>query len=545
MSGAGVLLVGSVVAKMLGALYRIPLTNILGAEGMGMYQLVFPVYALFMVLATAGIPTALSRLVAEKRALGEDAKKYLIAAMFTLVMLGIVFASIMTGSAKFLARKQGNADTYSGFLIVSPAIGCVCVIAGLRGWFQGQSYMLPTALSNIVEQVVKLSVGIGLSFALAKYGVIYAVCGAFFGVLASEVLTLVYMCATYFVRSKKERVLTEKIKIEQETGDLPLCDGTQSGQKKEKIKISKDDLQGMLKVALPIAVVSALMPLSNFFDSVIIVNMLKSFGLDKTVATAQYGILSGPVNSLVNMPVVAIISLAVAIVPSVSASRVVRDAGGVMLKSSLSVRLAYLLGIPCAFFLAVFSKNIIGLIYPNLSEQNAAICINTLRISAANVVFLSVMQIYVSLLQALDKTKYAILSFVFAICVKIVLDVTLTRFIGINGAAIASLAFNATAYVCSGLFYFKICGLHLEKNVGLNLLSGVIMALCGIGVGAFVKNDVAAIVVGFVVCVAVYVWLAFLFNLVTKDDIPHLPLKKLLWALHRTIRFWEYKDETR
>lgn len=564
-TGAAVLLVGSVVAKMLGALYRIPLTNILGAEGMGMYQLVFPVYALFMVLATAGIPTSLSRTVAEKRALGENTKKYFSVAMCALVVLGIAFGLLMGALSDVLATRQGNADTRFGFLIIAPAITFVCVISGFRGYFQGQMYMLPTALSNVVEQVVKLAVGIGASYALAKRGVIYAVCGALFGVTVSEIVTAAYMGATYLFRSKKEKreQLVARVSLQErdlqsgsendvlqgETrarGDKNRDNAVARSTKKARFeRVSRAELKGMLKVALPIAAVAALMPLANFFDSIIIVNMLEAFGLKQSVATAQYGIISGPVNSLINMPVVAIMSLAVAVVPSVSASRATRDIDGVMLKSSLCVRLAYLLGIAFAFYLAVFARNVIGALYPALSEQNAVVAVNVLRITAANVVFLSVMQIYVSLLQAVDKTKYAVFSLIASIIVKIVLDVVLTRYIGINGAAIASLALPVVAYFCTLVSYYKICGLRLEKNVGLNLLSGVIMALCGIAVGSFIKNDIASLAIGFVVCAVVYVWLAFLFNLVGKDDIPHLPLKKLLWALHRTIRFWEYNNETR
>ncbi len=565
-SGAAVLLVGSVVAKMLGALYRIPLTNILGAEGMGMYQLVFPVYALFMVLATAGIPTSLSRTVAEKRALGESVKKYFAVAMCALLVLGLAFGLLMGALSDVLAKRQGNADTRFGFLIIAPAITFVCVISGFRGYFQGQMYMLPTALSNVVEQVVKLAVGIGASYALAKRGVIYSVCGALFGVTVSEIVTAAYMGATYLLRSKKEkREGLAQVSLQgydlQSGGENDVLQGETNARDGKNIdnvaersrsakrarfeRVSKIELEGMLKVALPIAAVAALMPLANFFDSVIIVNMLKAFGLTQSVATAQYGIISGPVNSLINMPVVAIMSLAVAVVPSVSASRATRDIDGVMLKSSLCVRLAYLLGIPFAFFLAVFARNVVGALYPALSEQNTVVAVNVLRITAANVVFLSVMQIYVSLLQAVDKTKYAVLSLIAGIIVKIVLDVVLTRYIGINGAAIASLALPVVAYFCTLISYYKICGLRLEKNVGLNLLSGVIMALCGIAVDSFIKNDIASLAVGFTVCAAVYVWLAFLFNIIRKDDIPHLPLKKLLWALHRTIRFWEYNNETR
>ena len=564
-TGAAVLLVGSVVAKMLGALYRIPLTNILGAEGMGMYQLVFPVYALFMVLATAGIPTSLSRTVAEKRALGENTKKYFSVAMCALLVLGIAFGLLMGALSDVLATRQGNADTRFGFLIIAPAITFVCVISGFRGYFQGQMYMLPTALSNVVEQVVKLAVGIGASYALAKRGVIYAVCGALFGVTVSEIVTAAYMGVTYLFRSKKEKreQLVARVSLQErdlqsgsendvlqgETrarGDKNRDNVVARSTKKARFeRVSRGELKGMLKVALPIAAVAALMPLANFFDSIIIVNMLEAFGLKQSVATAQYGIISGPVNSLINMPVVAIMSLAVAVVPSVSASRATRDIDGVMLKSSLCVRLAYLLGIAFAFYLAVFARNVIGALYPALSEQNTVVAVNVLRITAANVVFLSVMQIYVSLLQAVDKTKYAVFSLIASIIVKIVLDVVLTRYIGINGAAIASLALPVVAYFCTLVSYYKICGLRLEKNVGLNLLSGVIMALCGIAVGSFIKNDIASLAIGFVVCAVVYVWLAFLFNLVGKDDIPHLPLKKLLWALHRTIRFWEYNNETR
>ena len=564
-TGAAVLLVGSVVAKMLGALYRIPLTNILGAEGMGMYQLVFPVYALFMVLATAGIPTSLSRTVAEKRALGENTKKYFSVAMCAHLVLGIAFGLLMGALSDVLATRQGNSGTRFGFLIIAPAITFVCVISGFRGYFQGQMYMLPTALSNVVEQVVKLAVGIGASYALAKRGVIYAVCGALFGVTVSEIVTAAYMGATYFFRSKKEKreQLVARVSLQErdlqsgsendvlqgETraqGDKNRDNVVARSTKKARFeRVSRGELKGMLKVALPIAAVAALMPLANFFDSIIIVNMLEAFGLKQSVATAQYGIISGPVNSLINMPVVAIMSLAVAVVPSVSASRATRDIDGVMLKSSLCVRLAYLLGIAFAFYLAVFARNVIGALYPALSEQNAVVAVNVLRITAANVVFLSVMQIYVSLLQAVDKTKYAVFSLIASIIVKIVLDVVLTRYIGINGAAIASLALPVVAYFCTLVSYYKICGLRLEKNVGLNLLSGVIMALCGIAVGSFIKNDIASLAIGFVVCAVVYVWLAFLFNLVGKDDIPHLPLKKLLWALHRTIRFWEYNNEPR
>ena len=297
-------------------------------------------------------------------------------------------------------------------------------------------------------------------------------------------------------------------------------------------------------VAFPIAIVAVLMPLSNFLDSIILVNVLKGAGVAQDVATAQYGLLSGPVNSLINMPVVIIMSLAVVVVPSVSVSRVQRDIDGVMLKSRLSIKLSYLIGVPSAFFFMVFAPRLLPVIYPALTAAQLSVSVNLLRIVAANVVLLSAMQIYVSLLQALDKTKYAVLSLFIAIIVKIVLSVVLVRHIGILGGAVASFAMAAVAFIGVNIAYFKICGLHLEKNVGLNLLGGVIMALAGLGISGAVRNNILATVLGFAVCATVYVWLAFLFGIVGKEDIEFLPMRRVLRAIHRVVRFWEYGDET-
>ena len=515
-SGAGILAVGGIVAKVLGALYRIPLTNVLGAEGMGLYQLVFPVYAFFMILSTVGIPTALSRIVAEERARGGEAKKYLFACMLTLLTLSTVGAALVFVLAKQIATIQGNALAYKGFWIIAPSLVFVGAIAGFRGWFQGEMYMIPTAVSNILEQIVKLGVGLSLSIVFMKRGVVYAVYGALVGVTISEFVTLVYMFLTYAVRSRR----------------MP----------RERLRITKAEGASVFRVAFPIAIVSVLLPLANFFDSIIIVNMLRLFGLSKAVATSQYGLLSGPVNSLVNVPVVITLALAIAIVPSVSASRVERDVDAILKKSRISIKLTYLLGIPFAIFFVVFAEKLVGAIYPRLGEEQLRLTANLLRICAFNVVTLSSMQIYVSLIQAVDKTKTAVLSLVCAIIIKTILQITLTRFMGVLGAAIASASMGAIALILLVINYFKICGLHLEKNVGKNLISGVIMGITGVTAVTAISNDILAIVVGAVVTGCVYLWTVFLFGLVGQEEIEFLPLKGLLGKIHRIVRFWEYKD---
>ncbi len=518
MSGAALIAIASVAAKLLGALYRVPLTNILGAEGMGMYQLVFPVFALFMTLSTSGIPTALSRVVSEKRALGEPSRKYFAMAMLALTVTGLIGGGILAGLAGKISVWQGNGSTRAGYYIIAPTVLFVSLIAGFRGLFQGELDMVPTAASNIIEQVVKLGAGIGLALALRSRGVTAAVMGALLGVSASEVCALIYLVVTYFVKCAK--------------------------REPEPLSFTRAEATGMFRTALPIAASAVLLPLSGFFDSVILVNALKWGGVEQGVATAQYGLLSGPVNSLINMPVVLIMSLAVVIVPTVSASRVTRDIDGVLVKSRLSIKLAYLIGVPCAAFFIVFAPRLLRVIYPALSQEQLALSANLLRVTAANIVLLSAMQIYVSLLQALDKAKYAVISLLAAIVLKAALSIVLTRYFGMIGGAIASVAMAATAFLGAYISFRKICGVHLEKNVGLNLLLGVIMGLAGLGVSDLVKNDVLATALGLLVCAPVYVWLALLFGLLGEEEMDMLPMGKALKKLRRVVRFWEYEDET-
>lgn len=513
--GAAVLAVGSIIAKLIGAFYRVPLTNILGAEGMGIYQLVFPVYALFMTLSTAGIPTALSRIVAEHRARGEGAKKYLAAALLTLVALSALAGILVTALSRVLAEWQGNPAAAGGYVAIAPAIFFVGVIAGLRGWFQGEMYMLPTALSNVVEQAVKLGVGVGLAVALAPRGMEASVFGALAGITVSEISAALYLVVTYFVRTRRK------------------------GEPRETLRLNAVERKAMFRTAFPISLLGLILPLGAFFDSLIVVNALKWGGADTAFATAQYGLYSGPVTSLVNLPVVVIMSLAIAVVPSVSVSRAEHDLGGILSKSRMSIKLVYLLGVPSALFLMVFGRNILGLMYPALSAYELDLSARLLAVAAFGVVLTGSTQIYVSLLQALDKTYSAIKSLFAAVVVKVVLSLVLVRYIGVMGAAVAGVGMSAVSLLAVTAVFHRFTDMRLEKNVAQTLVSGVIMALAALVVKIYVPTNIGAILAGAAVCVLVYGWLTTLFGVFTEAEFLSLPFGSRLVKLRRKIRFWE------
>lgn len=520
MGSATILAVGTVVSKALGALYRIPLTNVLGAEGMGMYQLVFPVFALFMVLSSAGIPTAISRLVAEKRAMGQGVKKYLFMGFVVLATLSALFTILVASLSRPLALLQGNEGVTVGFQVIAPSIFFVGLTAGFRGWFQGEMYMIPTATSNIATQAVKLAVGLGLAVYLKRFGIMWSVVGALVGVTLSEVVTVIYLALFYVVRERRS-IVRDKI-------TLPC----------------KDEWRDMMRVALPMAVVAVLLPLSNFLDSFIVVNVLKWRGVGLPVATAEYGILSGPVTSLVNLPVVFIMSLAVAIVPSVSLSKAERDVDAIVFKSKLSLKLAYTIGVPSAVFLMVFSKEVIGLLYSSLDDGAIALASTLLTITAPNVVIMSVMQIYVSLLQALGKTNSAVKGLLFAVVAKGVVSVVLVGYLGIVGAGIASLIMGVMALAYVNGAFLRYTGVGIPTSVSMSLTSGVVCALSAIVPKVYIVNDILALAVGFVVCYIMYFFLSTLFGVLDKKEFGALPMGKVLVKLHKAIRFWEYKNGT-
>ena len=200
-----ILSLGGFIAKLLGAFYRIPLTNIIGSYGMGIYQLVFPLFSLLLTVSTAGIPVAVSKLVAEEAADGRfgRAKGVFYMALALLALLGLAGSAALYFLADNIAVTQGNADAADAYRLIAPSVLLVCVISAYRGYFQGLMRMAPTALSQIVEQTVKMTVGL---VAAAEFmpDVIKSVNFAVLGVTISEAAAAVMLAVTYAVSKRRD-----------------------------------------------------------------------------------------------------------------------------------------------------------------------------------------------------------------------------------------------------------------------------------------------------------------------------------------------------
>jgi stage V sporulation protein B len=205
--GAVILVLFNLIGKVLGAVYRIPLANLLGSVGIGKYQLIFPLYSLMLSVSVSGIPVAISKLVSEYNGKGMfgDVKRLIKLAFLYLVGISVVCCLFVVIGARFIACIQGNSEIYLCYYGIAPAILFVALLSVFRGYFQGQMNMTPSALSGLIEQIGRLLLGLFLAKYFIKFGLIYGVLGAVIGISVSELMALIFLMIYYFAYSSKKR----------------------------------------------------------------------------------------------------------------------------------------------------------------------------------------------------------------------------------------------------------------------------------------------------------------------------------------------------
>lgn len=522
--GALVLSVCALGAKVLGALFRIPLTNIIGAEGMGLYQLVFPVFALLLTFCSGGITVTVSRMTAECRARGEKPSRVLAASGAVVAALSLLGAAILFLCAPYIAAAQGNPAASGFYRIISAAVVFAGGIAFFKGWAQGYMNTLPSGVATLTEQAVKLAAGLSFANLLLPRGVESAVAGAIAGIVLSEAVALVAAClSTLFAVRKANAVSKEP--------DMNLlavgggAEGVFPAVEPEKKRFSPV-LKSVLKTWGLVTIGALLVPLSQFIDSFLIINLLKGAGASVSYATAQYGVLSAPVASLVNLPIVLSISLAAVIVPAVSKSRAAMSLDGVLKKSALSVKVAYTVGVPATFLFFVFAESVLALLYPAIVGAERALAVRLLRVLCFEILFMSGVQIYTALLQALDKTSVPVRIMAVAVVLKVVLTLVLVPRIGVGGSAVASLVMAIFAWTGDTVYVSRYLGVNAKflKNIAEILSSGVIMLSVAILFAAFCKNGNVAFFVGAPVSVCVYIVALWVSRAFDGEELSELPI---------------------
>jgi len=363
--------------------------------------------------------------------------------------------------------------------------------------------MYPTAASQIIEQIIKLITGLTLAALLTRYGVIYGALGAMLGVTLSELASAVFMYVLFRKKGGKFDFIMNFRGI-------------------------KKDFKRVAKYSFPVTIGSMLLPLTQFIDSLLIVNLLRRIGIGVASSTALFGIYTGPVNSLVNFPVVITIALSVAIVPAVSSRRVERDIKSILEKSNFSIKLAFLVGIPAALLFYTFAVQVIDLLYPALSAAEKLSAVHLLEIASFSIIFLSVMQIMSALLQGLDRPYVPVVNLFIAATVKTALTLILVPRMSINGAALATvIAFSiAAALNMSGLI--RLIGINREAVINIAVISvaGLIMAAAAVLVKSLLGSGSRAFWAGGIIAAIVYFLVLAAFKVVGRNELGMIVKKK-------------------
>lgn len=379
---------GGFLAKVIGALYRIPLTNLIGGKGLGLYQLVYPIYCLLLTVSATGIPSSIAKLTAERVAKGEETESLFKTARRLFLWIGIAGTCLMAIIAPYLARIQNTEGVLYGYYALAPSVALTSAISVYRGWFQGQNNMLPTAFSEVLEQLVK--VGIGLIFAyLFRENVERAVVFLLLAVSISELATLFLMM--YF-RARVSRKKTKK-----EGGRVAM--------------------KSILQLSIPITLGSILLPLSGLLDSVLVPKLLSKYASD---AITLFGLFSGGAVTIVNLPVSVCYGIAVASVPRI-ASAVEKEGAGVRRRIFSALGLTALVGAGSAVGLCLFAEPATKIVFHSLSGEEQAILISLVKSFSISAFTLSCTQTLSACLTAQGKPRYSALSMAVAMVVKTIL----------------------------------------------------------------------------------------------------------------------------
>lgn len=416
------LTVAGFISKMLGVLYKVPLLKIVGSEGLGYYQLVFPVFAFSLILSSGGITTTLSKIISKCKT-HEEKNCY-----FKICLLESLFFSLLVSLAiYFFSNKisafQGEEMLNKCYKILVLAIISCAVVASVRGYFQGINNMNYTAWSQIIEQVFKIFLGLFFSYLFIKKSVVNSIYGVFLGLTLSEIISAIFLIMVYKLSIKKTNTYSYNFLL------IKQC------------------LKNFNKELVPITLTAIITPLFSAINSLIVVDLLLKAGISQNIAITLFG-LSGVVVSLIGIPTIISSALSTTIFPRLCSCDKSESEKNTII--SFSYKLIFAVTIPCVFVFVFFSKPIVSLLYSDgllgggVNQLEVASTI--LKIVACSVIYNCLSAFTTMLLQAQNKS--------FKACVNI-----------LYGSLIA-----------------LMCFIFFVKNPAINILGDSLSALIGIAV---------------------------------------------------------------
>ncbi|MDE6001020.1 MAG: oligosaccharide flippase family protein, partial [Clostridia bacterium] len=347
--GAVIISLGGFISKILGAVYRIPLTAFLGGQGMGIYQMVYPLYCILLTVSASGIPTGIARLISSGSGKGAEKQAFLLYGA-----VGVIGTIMMYFLSAPLASVQGEGAIRLCCVMLCPAVFFVSILSVVRGYFQGRGNMYPTAVTEVCEQLVKVALGCALAY-IFRNDLSLAVASTLFAVTVSEVVSTALALIWYYKKRAKSPLYKEK----------PIS------------------YSAIVKYTIPLTLTAIALPVSQLLESIVAVRLLKGFTDN---ATALYGVFSGCAVTIINLPVSVTYGLAAASVPQISPLAEKGDIEGAKKKAYKSLLITLAISVPAAIVLFAFAPLAVRLIFASPGGEEKAVLIRLVRIMAINAV---------------------------------------------------------------------------------------------------------------------------------------------------------------
>lgn len=513
MQGVITLMFSQVLIKILGLVYTLYLTNRdgFGDKGNGICASGYQIYALLLTISSIGVPSAISKLVSERVAVGDNkgAHRIFKIAFATFAVIGLIGSLLLFFGANVIANQWLQIpDAEMTLVALSPAIFFVTVASVMRGYFNGRQKISVGAKSQTLEQVFKTLLTIiivEIVAILSNVSTEWMAAGANLATTLATFLGFSYLFLYY--RSERKEVATE-IK-------------NTVNYKYERVSTI---IKRILLVSIPITLTAIMSSINKNVDSFTVVRNLRAF-MPEDQATALYGILGGKVDTLTSLPLAINVAFATALVPAISAAKAKGDNKTITEKTSFSLLVSMLIGLPCTVGMFIFAQPILNLLFPNAND-GALI----LQISALTIIFTILDQTINGALQGFGKLMIPTISLATGVFVKFIFNITLIKIpsIGVYGAAWGSVACHLVA--------FTIAFTLLRKNIKLNLtfskfvvkpiIATVIMGICSYFTYLVLKGIIIerlATIVAILVAVIIYVLSVVILKIFTKEELKMMP----------------------
>ena len=436
LKGSLILGIAGITARFLGLFFRWPLIMLIGDEGVGYYQMSYPLYMFFVAIAS-GVPVAISKMISERKIRGDIKGIFEIVkeSTFLMMFLGTGVSLFLFVFAKpIISFLHWDDKAYYSLVGISFAPFIISIMTIYRGFFQGLQNMTPSGISQILEQIGRVVIGVGLAYILLPKGIEYAAGGAAFGAAAGGIIGAVYLYKNY---KNVKKVMWNK-----------------------KIQVNKDILTEILKIALPISIGATVGTIMSLIDSVLVPRKLLEAGLNSEQATILYAQLTGKANVIANIPLTLSMALGTSLIPIIAESYITRNKRELNEKIQLSLKLSLIIAFPCALGIYFLSGPIMKLIFPGMSE--GAII---LKYVSLTIPFIILTQTTTSIMQGVGHYIRPIINLFIGCLIKIVLTYLLVSIkeINIYGAIIGSIS----AYLVSTIL--NIASLKKKIKISINI----------------------------------------------------------------------------